>query len=124
MPNIQSPAGPSAVRTTNFKLAGYVVFSLKEVHRQQFTLNKVPMSSPLEGRLQMHVSCELTVSVDHHGFLTMFEDVSGFGAWHRRWCQLKGALLSYWKYPDDERKKTPIGTLDLRSNHHFSLIQF
>ncbi|XP_014204655.1 anillin-like isoform X2 [Copidosoma floridanum] len=114
MPNIQSPAGPLAVRTTNFKLAGYVVFSLKEVHRQQFTLNKVPLTSPLEGRLQMHVSCELTVSVDHHGFLTMFEDVSGFGAWHRRWCQLQGALLSYWKYPDDERKKTPIGTLDLR----------
>ncbi|XP_031779988.1 anillin isoform X3 [Nasonia vitripennis] len=115
MPHLQSPAGPSAVRTTVFALAGYVIFSLKEVHRQQFTLNKVPMSSPLEGRLQMHVSCELTVSVDHHGFLTMFEDVSGFGAWHRRWCLLKGATLSYWKYPDDERKKTPIGSLDLQS---------
>ena len=63
----------------------------------------------------MHVSCELTVSVDHHGFLTMFEDVSGFGAWHRRWCLLKGATISYWKYPDDEKKKTPIGSLDLQS---------
>lgn len=41
MPNITSPAGPSAVRSTSFSLAGYVVFSLKEVHRQQFTLNKV-----------------------------------------------------------------------------------
>jgi actin-binding protein anillin len=39
------------------------------------------------------------------GFLTMFEDVSGFGAWHRRWCVLEGAFLSYWKYPEDEKRK-------------------
>ncbi|XP_076249759.1 anillin [Calliopsis andreniformis] len=114
MPNVQSPAGPTAVRSPAFQLSGYVIFSLKEVHRQQFTLNKVPSHSPLEGRLQMHVSCELSVSVEHRGFLTMFEDVSGFGAWHRRWCLLKGSTLSYWKYPDDERKKTPIGSLDLQ----------
>jgi PH domain len=35
----------------------------------------------------------------------MFEDVSGFGAWHRRWCVLKNNLFSYWKYPDDEKEK-------------------
>ncbi|XP_076622147.1 anillin-like isoform X2 [Colletes latitarsis] len=115
MPSVQSPAGPSAVRSPAFQLSGYVIFSLKEVHRQQFTLNKVPSQSPLEGRLQMHVSCELSVSVEYRGFLTMFEDVSGFGAWHRRWCLLKGSTLSYWKYPDDERKKTPIGSLDLQN---------
>lgn len=70
----------------------------------------------------MHVSCELSVAVEHRGFLTMFEDVSGFGAWHRRWCLLKGPTLSYWKYPDDERKKAPIGSLDLQSN--FLLLKF
>jgi uncharacterized membrane protein len=43
--------------------------------------------------------------VRERGFLTMFEDVSGFGAWHRRWCLLDDAVISYWKYPDDERKK-------------------
>lgn len=41
MPSVQSPAGPSAVRSPAFQLSGYVVFSLKEIHRQQFTLNKV-----------------------------------------------------------------------------------
>ncbi|KAK9308638.1 hypothetical protein QLX08_001483 [Tetragonisca angustula] len=115
MPNVQSPAGPSAVRSPAFQLSGYVIFSLKEIHRQQFTLNKVPLECPLEGQLQMHVSCELSVAVEHRGFLTMFEDVSGFGAWHRRWCLLKGPTLSYWKYPDDERKKAPIGSLDLQN---------
>lgn len=41
MPSVQSPAGPSAVRSPAFQLSGYVIFSLKEIHRQQFTLNKV-----------------------------------------------------------------------------------
>jgi actin-binding protein anillin len=51
------------------------------------------------------MSSELQLDVRERGFLTMFEDVSGFGAWHRRWCLLEGATLSYWKYPDDEKKK-------------------
>ena len=35
----------------------------------------------------------------------MFDDVSGFGAWHRRWFHLSGNTLAYWKYPDDENKQ-------------------
>lgn len=38
-------------------------------------------------------------------FQTIFEDVSGFGAWHRRWCVLSGNCISYWTYPDDEKRK-------------------
>jgi actin-binding protein anillin len=63
----------------------------------------------------MKVNCELTVTVDYRGFLTMFEDISGFGAWHRRWCRQHGNELSYWKYPDDEKKKTPIGSINLQT---------
>ncbi|CAB0034652.1 unnamed protein product, partial [Trichogramma brassicae] len=40
MPNLHSPAGASATRTTSFSLAGYMIFSLTEVQRHQFTLNK------------------------------------------------------------------------------------
>lgn len=61
--------------------------------------------SPLLGKIFMKVHCELSVSIHHKGFLTMFEDVSGFGAWHRRWCCLHGNILSFWRYPDDEKTK-------------------
>ncbi|PSN56602.1 hypothetical protein C0J52_01580 [Blattella germanica] len=43
MPTVHSPAGPSAVRSPAFQMSGYVVFSLREVKRTQFTLNKVPI---------------------------------------------------------------------------------
>lgn len=63
----------------------------------------------------MRVNCELSVNIDYRGFLTMYEDVSGFGAWHRRWCRLKGHVINFWLYPDDEKKKAPMGTIDLQT---------
>uniref|UniRef100_K1PFR3 Actin-binding protein anillin n=1 Tax=Magallana gigas TaxID=29159 RepID=K1PFR3_MAGGI len=44
----------------------------------------------------------------------MFEDVSGFGAWHRRWSALQGNKLCFWKYPDEETRKEPMGIIDLK----------
>ncbi|PNF20524.1 hypothetical protein B7P43_G05327, partial [Cryptotermes secundus] len=40
-PSIESPAGPSAVRSPAFKMSGCVVFSLHELRRTQFILNKI-----------------------------------------------------------------------------------
>ena len=45
------------------------------------------------------------VQVSNKGFLTMFDDVSGFGAWHRRWVVLEGNTLAFWKYPENEKVK-------------------
>lgn len=46
--------------------------------------------------------------VGHRGFLAMFEYVSGFGVWHRRWCVLRGNILSYWKQEVEERNNKVI----------------
>jgi actin-binding protein anillin len=115
----ESPAGPHVVRSPTFALMGYVVFSMGAAKKKQWSLNNVsphliysmmikmnsqaPSMSPLEGIVEMCTCCDLTLSVEHRGFLTMFEDISGFGAWHRRWCLLKGDTLNYWKYPDNEK---------------------
>lgn len=113
MPPVQSPAGPNVVRTPALVQYGFAIFSLRETQRTSWTLTQVLGVSPLEGTVHMKVNCELSVSVEHKGFLTMFEDISGFGAWHRRWCHLSGTMLNFWKYPDDEKKKTPMGSIDL-----------
>lgn len=114
------PLGPNAVHTPSFVRYGHVTFSLRDAHRTNWTLDLMPgVSNPLFGTVHMKMNYEFAVNIDHRGFLTMFEDISGLGAWHRRWCRLHSTcsgtvLLSYWKYPDDERKP-PIGSLDLNA---------
>uniref|UniRef100_T1IYG8 PH domain-containing protein n=1 Tax=Strigamia maritima TaxID=126957 RepID=T1IYG8_STRMM len=114
--HIQSPGGPAAVRTSSFALIGFVNINLKSLSRKTWTLEKVPYISPLDGNLLMDIHCSSDYNIAERGFLTMFDDVSGFGAWHRRWCSLSGTMLSYWKYPDDEKnRKEPIGSIHLRA---------
>ncbi|KAM6209829.1 anillin [Sarcoramphus papa] len=118
-PAMASPGGPNAVRTTNFVLVGSHKLSLSSVGNIKFALDKVPFLSPLEGHIYLKLKCQVDSSVEEKGFLTMFEDVSGFGAWHRRWCVLSGNCISYWTYPDDEKRKHPLGRINLANctNH-------
>ncbi|XP_065686187.1 anillin isoform X1 [Patagioenas fasciata] len=136
-PAMSSPGGPNAVRTTNFNLVGSHKLSLSSVGNVKFALDKinfegeekellgymfqdkVPFLSPLEGHIYLKLKCQVDSSVEEKGFLTMFEDVSGFGAWHRRWCVLSGNCISYWTYPDDEKRKHPLGRINLANctNH-------
>lgn len=113
MPIVQSPFGQNLMlRTTNFIHFGFVSFTLRDTTQTSWQLNQVSGASPLTGNIFMKANCELAVKVDCKGFLTMFEDVSGLGAWHRRWCHLHGNILNYWKYPDDEQKP-PIDSIDI-----------
>ncbi|XP_014797829.1 PREDICTED: actin-binding protein anillin isoform X2 [Calidris pugnax] len=118
-PAMASPGGPNAVRTTNFILVGSHKLSLSSVGNAKFALSKVPFLSPLEGHIYLKLKCQVDSSVEEKGFLTMFEDVSGFGAWHRRWCVLAGNCISYWTYPDYEKQKHPLGRINLANctNH-------
>ncbi|XP_051811722.1 anillin isoform X3 [Acanthochromis polyacanthus] len=130
-PVVASPGGPNAVRTSNFVLVGSHKLTLSSIGKNKFPLekikyegserellsgmfhNKVPFLCPLEGHIYLKMQCEVGSKVEERGFLTMFEDVSGFGAWHRRWCVLSGYCISYWTYPDDEKRKNPIGRINL-----------
>ncbi|MBN3305670.1 ANLN protein, partial [Amia calva] len=130
-PVMASPGGPNAVRTSNFVLVGAHKLTLASIGKNKFTLDqmnyewkdtqllgdmfdyKVPFLCPLEGHIYLKLQCQVGSSIEERGFLTMFEDVSGFGAWHRRWCVLSGYCISYWTYPDDEKRKNPIGRINL-----------
>ncbi|XP_051872245.1 anillin isoform X2 [Pristis pectinata] len=112
-PALVSPGGPNAVRTSNFSMVGSHKFSLTSVGNSKFQLDKVPFLSPLEGHICVKLQCQVGSMIEERGFLTMFDDVSGFGAWHRRWCVLSGNCISYWTYPDDEKSKHPLGRVNL-----------
>ncbi|KAE8609311.1 hypothetical protein XENTR_v10011772 [Xenopus tropicalis] len=108
-----SPAVGNIVRSSNFLLVGSLTLSLDSLGKLKFPLEKVPFLSPLEGNLYIKLQCESHSTVQRSGFLTMFEDVSGLGAWHRRWCVLSSNQLSFWTYPDQEALKEPLGRLNL-----------
>ncbi|KAL4234023.1 hypothetical protein ACF0H5_005677 [Mactra antiquata] len=111
---LESPGGPTAVRTTSFTLITSLPITMKSLDKSSFNLDRIPFLSPLHGMIYMRLKCMMEQNVEERGFLTMFEDVSGLGAWHRRWCLLGGNKLCYWKYPDDETRKDPIGFIDLK----------
>uniref|UniRef100_A0A673K0G5 Anillin n=1 Tax=Sinocyclocheilus rhinocerous TaxID=307959 RepID=A0A673K0G5_9TELE len=108
-----NPGGPNAVRTSSFVLVGSHKLTLASIGKNKFPLEKVPFLCPLEGHVYLKMQCEVGSRIEERGFLTMFEDVSGFGAWHRRWCVLSGYCISFWTYPDDEKRKNPIGRINL-----------
>ncbi|XP_070199973.1 anillin-like protein 1 isoform X2 [Littorina saxatilis] len=111
---VQSPGGPMAVRTTSFSQVTSLQLTMKSLDKRSFNLERLSHLSPLHGTIYMNLKCLMEASVEERGFLTMFEDVSGFGSWHRRWCALSGNKLQFWKYPDDESRKDPIGYIDLK----------
>uniref|UniRef100_UPI00398EBD02 anillin-like isoform X2 n=1 Tax=Pristiophorus japonicus TaxID=55135 RepID=UPI00398EBD02 len=115
--SLQSPAASpdvgKSVRTSKFVLVGSHTITLASLDKDKFPLDKVPFLSPLEGAIYLKLQCLFHSTVEHSGFLTIFEDVSGFGAWHRRWFVLSGNTLSYWTYPDEKKHKKPIGCINL-----------
>ncbi|XP_063801854.1 anillin-like isoform X2 [Pseudophryne corroboree] len=126
-----SPALSISLRSSSFLLVGSLTVSLESLGKFRFPLekmklegkvgrllgshfqDKVPFLSPLEGNLYLTLQCQSHSSVQRSGFLTMFEDVGGLGAWHRRWCLLSGNSLSFWAYPDQETSKEPLVRINL-----------
>ena len=118
-PGVSSPGGPHTVRTSSFAMVGHALITIGSLARKEWSLERVPPISPLDGNIAFKLNCHsesqvntinglrlhyiASSQVSNRGFLTMFDDVSGFGAWHRRWFVLQGNTLSFWKYPENEK---------------------
>ncbi|XP_010786107.1 actin-binding protein anillin-like [Notothenia coriiceps] len=46
----------------------------------------------------------------------MFEMISGYGVWHRRYFVLMGCTMSYWNHPNDRESKDAEGSISLSSS--------
>ncbi|XP_051580632.1 anillin-like [Myxocyprinus asiaticus] len=123
--------GLSARRSSNFTLVGSHKITLNSLGQSKFPLDKmkfegkirrllgdefqekVPFLSPLEGHIYLRLHSEGHSNVQHQGFWTMFEDVSGFGAWQRLYFLLEGGHLLYWNHPNEMGDKPADGSLSL-----------
>ncbi|XP_034033046.1 anillin isoform X2 [Thalassophryne amazonica] len=121
-------------RSSNFCLVGSHKLTLASLGHSKFLLDKmkldgkikkllgdefqekVPFLSPLEGHIYLQLKSESHSNVQHQGFLTMFELISGFGVWHRRYFVLEGCNLYYWNHPNDKETKEAEGSVSLSSS--------
>ncbi|XP_034056186.1 anillin isoform X7 [Gymnodraco acuticeps] len=120
-------------RSSNFCLVGSHKIDLASLGHGKFPLDKmklegkirrllgdefqekVPFLSPLEGNIYLQLNSKGHSSVQHQGFLTMFEMISGYGVWHRRYFVLMGCTMSYWNHPNDRESKDAEGSISLSS---------
>ncbi|XP_034734446.1 anillin isoform X2 [Etheostoma cragini] len=103
-------------RSSNFCLVGSHKISLASLGHSKFPLDKVPFLSPLEGNIYLRLDSEGHSNVQHQGFLTMFEMISGYGVWHRRYFVLVGCQMYYWNHPNDKETKEAEGSISLSSS--------
>ncbi|XP_038561792.1 anillin isoform X7 [Micropterus salmoides] len=121
-------------RSSNFCLVGSHKITLASLGHSKFPLDKmkfegkirrllgdefqekVPFLSPLEGSIYLQLDSESHSNVQHQGFLTMFELISGYGVWHRRYFVLEGCNMYYWNHPNDRETKDAEGSISLSSS--------
>ncbi|KAM9351950.1 anillin, actin binding protein 2 [Symphorus nematophorus] len=121
-------------RSSNFCLVGSHKITLASLGHSKFPLDKmklegkirrllgdefqekVPFLSPLEGNIYLRLNSESHSQVQHQGFLTMFELLSGYGVWHRRYFVLEGCNMCYWNHPNDKETKEAEGCISLSSS--------
>ncbi|XP_049430844.1 anillin isoform X3 [Epinephelus fuscoguttatus] len=118
--NTLTSAAPSALntrRSSNFCLVGSHKITLASLGHSKFPLDKVPFLSPLEGNIYLGLDSESHSNVQHQGFLTMFELISGYGVWHRRYFVLEGCNMHYWNHPNDKETKEAESSISLSSSH-------
>ena len=108
-----SPAGPDAVQPCKFRSVGNLTIDISTLQRSHWQFERVAATGPLEGSVAMRIQCSAEGGVEERGFLTIFQDISGYGDWHRRWCKLTSTEMSYWMYPEDESNVSSIVSLSL-----------
>lgn len=113
--NEQSNLGVSTggAKTSNFIHIDTIEITNKDLSSNRFKLSISSSSIPLTGVLFVTVRCMPSKSIELKGFMTLLEDVNGLRSWDRRWCFLNNYNISYWKYPEDEYKQSPLGIINL-----------
>lgn len=100
-------------KTSNFIHIDTIEITNRDLSSNRFKLSISSSSIPLTGVLFVTVRCMPSKSIELKGFMTLLEDVKGLRSWDRRWCFLNNYNISYWKYPEDEYKTSPIGVINL-----------
>lgn len=103
------------VMDPGFQRVGLLRLNRSHIAKTKFLLTDA--LSPLDGQVMLQMRCfaeQADASLDHRGFLSLYQVVSGMGAWTRFWCLLHAGEMRFWQYPEDEEKgRSPAVVLHL-----------
>uniref|UniRef100_A0A0K0F5G1 Anillin-like protein 1 (inferred by orthology to a C. elegans protein) n=1 Tax=Strongyloides venezuelensis TaxID=75913 RepID=A0A0K0F5G1_STRVS len=111
----QSIPSSHSIVSSNFHKIGMLTFDISQVSKESFVLKDV--KQPLEGKINIKMDCipEKGSTIEYKGFLNLYQFVGDLSSWNRYWCVLKGPSMVFWKYPEEEDKKSPAIIIDLES---------
>jgi len=101
------------VRTPNFKLQAHLTLDISNFNKKDFTLVMDTKDNLLVPNISIDINSNTKNPYQHSGFLTIFNDVSGLGAWHRKWAQIHNYFILFWTYPEDINKVTITTNLNI-----------
>lgn len=103
--NLHTVSNERIQRHPSFLKWGEVTLRISDLQRNnvEYQMKTTPMISNLSGSMLIEMLGEVKLNETYSGFLTMGSEAEGCPAWNRRWCSLRGAILSFWNYPHEEQ---------------------
>lgn len=106
----------TGIHASSFRLNGVLKLKVSDItQKEQFKLQKVPLSSSLQGFVTFRMQSQVKILITHSGFMTVGSNLHGCYIWNRRWCLLQGNIMYFWNYPCNiDDSIDPLETIDLR----------
>lgn len=110
-----SVAGPTEKQEPLAQLKGSVMINVKNIKKKDFDLQNFRFESSLQGSIRIALTVAPEYKNEYSNFLNFYDEKVDIGTWKRRWCHVKGAIIRFWRLPEDqEAEKKPLGEIDLR----------
>lgn len=93
---------------------GQVTITKENLLDKKYDLAEFMYNAPFSGEAQLTFELSASYHTQLRDYLNFFDQTGPYPIWHRRWCVLKGYLLAYWRFSEDETVKPSLGSIDLR----------
>ena len=109
-----------------FTRLGFIKINKDNLLDKKFEFNDFLYNSPFNGQAQIDFKLNADYNVELRDYLNFYDESGEYSVWNRRWCVLKGYLLAYWRFREDETIKPSMGVIDLRKcvNKKFSQVNY
>ena len=93
---------------------GLVKITKENLMDEKYSLEEFMYNAPFSGELNAQLKLNASYNVELRDYLNFFDQTGPYPIWNRRWCVVRGYLLAYWRFAEDETVRPSLGVIDLR----------